>query len=33
MGAAARARQRRLFDGERMVDRYEEALARIAGGG
>jgi glycosyltransferase involved in cell wall biosynthesis len=33
MGAAGRARQRRLFDGEGMVDRYEEALARIAGGG
>jgi glycosyltransferase involved in cell wall biosynthesis len=31
MGAAGRARQRELFDGERMVERYERALARIAG--
>ena len=31
MGAAGRARQRELFDGERMVETYERALARIAG--
>jgi glycosyltransferase involved in cell wall biosynthesis len=31
MGEAGRARQRELFDGERMVERYERALARIAG--
>ena len=31
MGAAGRARQRELFDGERMVETYELALARIAG--
>jgi glycosyltransferase involved in cell wall biosynthesis len=33
MGEAGRARQRELFDGERMVDGYQRALARIAGGG
>jgi glycosyltransferase involved in cell wall biosynthesis len=33
MGEAGRARQRELFDGERMVDGYERALARMAGGG
>jgi glycosyltransferase involved in cell wall biosynthesis len=31
MGAAGRARQRELFDGKRMVETYERALARIAG--
>jgi glycosyltransferase involved in cell wall biosynthesis len=31
MGAAGRARQRELFDAERMVERYERALARAAG--
>jgi glycosyltransferase involved in cell wall biosynthesis len=33
MGEAGQARQRELFDGERMVDGYERALARMAGGG
>ena len=31
MGDAGRTRQLELFDGERMVERYERALARIAG--
>jgi glycosyltransferase involved in cell wall biosynthesis len=33
MGEAGRARQRELFDGERMVDEYHRALQRLAGGG
>ena len=33
MGEAGQARQRELFDGERMVDGYERALARMARGG
>lgn len=32
MGEAGRARQRELFDGERMVERYERALAGVARG-
>jgi glycosyltransferase involved in cell wall biosynthesis len=31
MGEAGRARQRELFDGESMVQRYERALADVAG--
>jgi len=31
MGAAGRRRQRERFDGQRMVESYEAALARIAG--
>jgi glycosyltransferase involved in cell wall biosynthesis len=30
MGEAGRARQRELFDGERMVDSYERCLERVA---
>jgi glycosyltransferase involved in cell wall biosynthesis len=30
MGEAGRARQRELFDGERMVDNYERSLERVA---
>jgi glycosyltransferase involved in cell wall biosynthesis len=32
MGEAGRARQRELFDGERMIERYELALAGVARG-
>jgi glycosyltransferase involved in cell wall biosynthesis len=31
MGAAGRTRQRELFDGERMLDRYQRSLESVAG--
>jgi glycosyltransferase involved in cell wall biosynthesis len=33
MGAAGRTRQRGLFDGDSMVEKYERTLARVASGG